>query len=51
MGEMRRRPRKPPERIGTFELVISATVVVLVIALIAVFLFIYHDLPFRVGGP
>jgi hypothetical protein len=47
----RRSPRKPPERIGTFELVITATVVLLVVALIAVFLFIYHDLPFRIGGP
>jgi hypothetical protein len=52
MPARHRRPRKlPPERIGTFELVITATVVVLVVGLLAVFLFIYHDLPFRIGGP
>jgi hypothetical protein len=52
MPARHRRPRKlPPERIGTFELLITATVVVLVVGVLAVFLFIYHDLPFRIGGP
>jgi hypothetical protein len=51
MPSRRKRPRTPPERIGTLELVISASVVIIVVALIAVFLFIYHDLPFRIGGP
>jgi hypothetical protein len=48
---MARRPRNAPGRIGTFELAVTVAVVVLIVAALVVFLVVYHDLPFRIGGP
>ncbi|MEA2125579.1 MAG: hypothetical protein QOI80_2361 [Solirubrobacteraceae bacterium] len=43
----RRRQYKPWGRQATLELVISALVVIALIATAVVFLFVYHDFPFR----
>jgi hypothetical protein len=45
------RSRESWGRNATLELVVTAVVVGLVIAGLVVFLIIYHDLPFRIGGP
>jgi hypothetical protein len=47
---MARRPRNAG-RIATFELAVTVAVVVLIVAALVVFLVVYHDLPFRIGGP
>jgi heme/copper-type cytochrome/quinol oxidase subunit 2 len=44
-----RRPRTPWGRNAALEMVLTVVVVVLVIALLVVFLFVYHDLPFRIS--
>jgi hypothetical protein len=33
------------------ELVVTAVVLGVVIAMVVVFLFVYHDFPLRIGGP
>ena len=43
----RRKEHKPWGRNATLELVVTALVVVSVLVTLFVFLFIYHDLPFR----
>jgi hypothetical protein len=48
---MARRPRNAPGRIAAFELAVTIAVVVLIVAALVVFLVVYHDLPFRIGGP
>jgi hypothetical protein len=48
---MARRPRNAHGRIATFELAVTVAVVVLIVAALVVFLVVYHDLPFRIGGP
>jgi hypothetical protein len=47
----RRRRRKPWGPHATLELVLTAMVLGLVVAAFIVFLFVYHDLPFRLSGP
>jgi hypothetical protein len=45
----RRRQYRPWGRQATFELVITALVLVALIATVVVFLFVYHDFPLRVS--
>jgi heme/copper-type cytochrome/quinol oxidase subunit 2 len=33
------------------EVIATVVVLAIVIAILAVFLFVYHDIPFRLGGP
>jgi hypothetical protein len=47
----RRRPRNTPGHIARFELVVTIATVVVIVAALVVFLVVYHDLPFRIGGP
>jgi heme/copper-type cytochrome/quinol oxidase subunit 2 len=46
-----RRRNRPWGRNATLEMVITGAVIVLLVALLVVFLFVYHDLPLRVSGP
>lgn len=46
-----RRQRNPWGSNATLELVVTAIVFVVVVALLVVFLFVYHDLPFRLSSP
>ena len=46
-----RRRRTPWGRHATLEMVLTIVVVFLVIAVLVVFLFVYHDLPFRISTP
>jgi len=41
-----RRQRNP-----TLELVVTVVVMALLVVTVLVFLFVYHDFPFRLGGP
>lgn len=45
----RRKQYKPWGRQAKFEMLISALVILAVIATVIVFLFVYHDFPFRVS--
>ncbi len=45
-----RRPRNWG-RNATLEIVLTAVVLVALVGGLVVFLFVYHDLPFRVSGP
>ena len=38
-------------RNARIEVIATVVALALVIALLAVFLFVYHDIPFRLGGP
>jgi ABC-type Fe3+ transport system permease subunit len=46
-----RRPRNRARRNATFELVVAAATLALIVGGILVFVLVYHDLPFRIGGP
>jgi hypothetical protein len=46
-----RRQRNLRGRNATLELVVTVVVMALLIVVLLVFLFVYHDFPFRVGGP
>jgi ABC-type Fe3+ transport system permease subunit len=46
-----RRPRTRARRNATFELAVAATTLALIVGGILVFVLVYHDLPFRLGGP
>jgi len=46
-----RRQRNPGGRNATLELVVTVVVMALVVVVVLVFLFVYHDFPFRIGGP
>jgi hypothetical protein len=46
-----RRQRNPRGRNATLELVVTAVVMALLVVVLLVFLFVYHDFPFRIGGP
>jgi hypothetical protein len=35
----------------TFELIVTAVMLVVLVGSAVVFLFVYHDLPFRLSGP
>ncbi len=48
MAYHHRRTNRPGSR-ATFEAVVTAIVLILVVATLVVFLFIFHDLPFRVA--
>jgi hypothetical protein len=43
------RPHDPRGRNPTLEMIVTVVAVALVIAGLAIFLFVYHDLPFRVS--
>jgi len=47
----RRRRLKPWGQHATLELVLTATVLGLIVALFVVFVFVYHDIPFRLSTP
>jgi heme/copper-type cytochrome/quinol oxidase subunit 2 len=51
MAPRRNRPTNGWGRNPTLELVTTAVVVLAVIGMLVVFLFVYHDLPFRVSTP
>jgi heme/copper-type cytochrome/quinol oxidase subunit 2 len=38
-------------RNARIEVIATVVVLAIVIAILAVFLFVYHDIPFRLGGP
>jgi heme/copper-type cytochrome/quinol oxidase subunit 2 len=46
-----RRRRNPWGRNSTLELVLTVVTVLAVIGVAALFMFVYHDLPFRLSGP
>src|SRR5205823_15123433 len=46
-----RRQRNPRGRNPTLELVVTGVVMALLVVTVLVFLFVYHDFPFRLGGP
>lgn len=46
-----RRRRNPSSRNATLEMVVTMVVVACVVVAVLVFLLVYHDFPFRVGGP
>ena len=46
-----RRQRNLRGRNATLELVVTVVVMALVVVVLLVFLFVYHDFPFRIGGP
>ncbi len=50
-GPYQHRRQRNWGRNATLELVLTAVVVIVVIGSILVFLFVYHDLPFRISGP
>jgi hypothetical protein len=46
-----RRQRTRARRNDKFELVVAAATLALIVGGIVVFVLVYHDLPFRLGGP
>lgn len=46
-----RRRRNEWGRNATLELIVTALVFVMVVGLLGVFLFVYHDIPFRLSSP
>ena len=46
-----RRQRNLRGRNATLELVVTVVVMALLVVTVLVFLFVYHDFPFRIGGP
>ena len=46
-----RRRRDTRGRNATLELVVTVVVMALLVVGVLVFLFVYHDFPFRIGGP
>jgi hypothetical protein len=45
------RPRSRNRGNPRLEAIVSAAVIVLIVATVVIFLFVYHDFPLRVSGP
>jgi heme/copper-type cytochrome/quinol oxidase subunit 2 len=45
--------RRPPTwgRNARIEVIATVVTLAILVAIVAVFLFVYHDIPFRLGGP
>jgi succinate dehydrogenase hydrophobic anchor subunit len=48
---MRPRDSQGRRRNPTFEMIVTAIMLVVLVGSFVVFVFVYHDLPFRLSGP